>query len=178
MSKIKKIVIIVIIIIILIISFLLLINRSSSYNYIYDNTFIEEDTSIGRNLYIVSKTGNINTKSKNYKKVIDEKISDVLKQEIDFENMIIIYNPYDNNKDSIRLYFITNYNVKVNYKLTNPSKSSDYFTTIGKKYTTQHEYELSGIVLGEKNKLEVELRDKENKLIGTNVVELDFSNVK
>lgn len=178
MSRRKKLVIIISIIIILGVSFLLLINRSSSYNYIFNNVFIEEDTSIGRNLYIVSKIGNINTKSKNYKKVIDEKINDVLKQEIDFENMIIIYNPYDNNKNSIRLYFITNYNVKVNYKLTNPSKSSDYFTTIGKKYTTQHEYELSGIVLGEKNKLEVELRDKGNKLIGTNVVELDFSSVK
>ncbi len=178
MSKRKKLIIIISIIIILAILFLLLINRSSSYNYISNNIFIEEDTSIGRNLYIVSKPHRINTKSKNYRKVIDEKISDVLKQEIDFENMIIIYNPYDDDKNSIRLYFITNYNVKVNYKLTHSSKSSDYFTNIGKKYTTQHKYEISDIVLGEKNRLEVELRDKENKLIGTNAVELDFSNVK
>ncbi len=168
---------IVSIIIILVIFFLLLINRPNSYNYIYNNVFIEEDTNIGRNLYIVSKPDKIDTKSKNYKKVIDEKINDVLKQEIDFENMIIIYNPYDTNKNSIRLYFITNDKVRVNYRLTINNNRTD-FVNIGDKYTTQHKYEISNVVLGTTNILEVELRDKENKLIGTNKVELNFSSVK
>ena len=126
-------------IIVLIILCIFFINRTNSYNYIYKNVSLEEDTSIGTNLYVVSKNDKIDTKSKNYKKVIDDKISDVLKQEIDFENMIIIYNPYDTNKNSVKLYFITNYDVIVNYKLTVNDNLSD-FSNIGNNYTTQHEY--------------------------------------
>lgn len=164
-------------IIVLIILCIFFINRTNSYNYIYKNVSLEEDTSIGTNLYVVSKNDKIDTKSKNYKKVIDDKISDVLKQEIDFENMIIIYDPYDTNKNSVKLYFITNYDVIVNYKLTVNDNLSD-FSNIGNNYTTQHEYEIKDIVLGEVNVLTFELRDKEDNLIGTNKVTLNFSNVK
>lgn len=164
-------------IIVLIILCIFFINRTNSYNYIYKNVSLEEDTSIGTNLYVVSKNDKIDTKSKNYKKVIDDKISDVLKQEIDFENMIIIYNPYDTNKNSVKLYFITNYDVIVNYKLTVNDNLYD-FIRLGNSYTTQHEYEIKDIVLGEVNVLTFELRDKDNSLIGTNKVTLNFSNVK
>ncbi len=171
----KKILIILLIIIILVILCLLLINKSNSYKYIDNNVSIEEDTNIG--LYVVSKNNKIDTKSKNYKKVIDNKINDILKQEIDIENMIIIYNPYDTNKNSIKIYFITNYDVITNYKLTVNNNTSD-FINLGSNYTTQHKYEISNIVLGEINKLEFEVRDRENNVIDTKTVELDFRSVK
>ena len=171
----KKLLVILLIIVVLVIIILLFINNRNSYKYIYDNVLIEEDSNIG--LYIVDKNKKIDTKNKNYKKVVDNKINDILKQEIDIENMILIYNPYDTNKNSIKIYFITNYDVITNYKLTVNGNTSD-FTSLGSNYTTQHEYEIDNIVLGEVNKLEFEVRDRENKLIDTKIVELDFRNVK
>lgn len=176
-KNVKLIIVILVSVIIMGLLYLLFNNRINSYNYIYKNISIEEDTNIGTNFYVVNKGKSINTKSRQYKKVMDKQIDELLKQEIDFENMIILYNPYDTNKYSIRLYFITNYDVRVNYKLTTNKIKND-FTLLGYNYTTQHRYEISDISLGTTNILEFELRDKDNKLRGTNKIELNLSNIK
>ena len=94
----KKVLIIILIIVLIIFSYFIIhkINLGN-YNYLSNHISFIEDNSICSGCYIVKKSKDISINNKYYKRIIDEQIKDVLKQEIDFDNTIFIYNPYGNN---------------------------------------------------------------------------------
>ena len=113
----KKIIISVISILVLTVIFFILYNIGyDNYKANNDIMFVE-DKKVCSNCYVVKKDENTDTKNIYYKKLVNENIDEVLKQEIDFDNMVLLYNPYDNNKKQIEIYFKTHKEVSEGHVL-------------------------------------------------------------
>ena len=157
----KKIIISVISILVLTVIFFILYNIGyDNYKANNDIMFVE-DKKVCSNCYVVKKDENTDTKNIYYKKLVNENIDEVLKQEIDFDNMVLLYNPYDNNKKQIEIYFKTHKEVSV--KVTVNRKEKVLYK--GYAHKDIHYYVINGLKPNSKNKFKIELIDKNNNIV-------------
>lgn len=178
-KKLKKILLIILIIIFIFV-LCLLINKAyeekmkdniNNMSWLRKNVSISENLSIGKNVLSVNKHDEINVYSDSYQTVINEKIND-LKNEGNYtlEDPLLIYNAYGTNSSSINIYFNTDKESHLKYTVNCDDKDiNDYTKTLYNGYinnlTTNHEYQITGLVAGKKQDVTFELYDKDNNII-------------
>ena len=143
-------------------------------SWLRKNVSITKNYHIGSNILSVNKTDKINIYSDAYRKVIDEKISELTSKDYSVNNPLMIYNAYGTNTNSLNIYFYTNDYVKVSYSIM-VDNYSNFEETLNNEYSKEHKYQLIGFVMGFKNTLKVTL-ENENGSKNSYTFELDFSN--
>lgn len=113
------------------------------------------------------KDKHITTYNTLFQEEIDNKINNLLKtNNYTIDNPLMIYNPYSTNTNSINLYFNTDTEEELSYKI-----EVDGFNTFERtlkntgedNYTKTHSYQLIGFIMGYNNKLTLTLKNKDNK---------------
>lgn len=116
----------------------------------------------------------------NYQKVVTSKVNKKIKNGLD--KALIIYNPYGTNTLSLNMYFNTDEKSYVRYNIhVDDEKISDYSATLNNdgegNLTTNHQYQIIGLVAGMQNEITIELLDDNDKVIDTRVIEIDVKEI-
>ncbi len=135
-------------------------------NWIKNNTSIIK-TNINEYTYSTMKDKHITTYNTLFQEEIDNKINDLLKtNNYTIDNPLMIYNPYSTNTNSINLYFNTDTEEELSYKIEVDGFNSFERTlknTGEDNYTKTHSYQLIGFIMGYNNKLTLTLKNKDNE---------------
>ena len=135
----KKKIVKIIVIILLSITFCIIINKLynkslkskiNDVSWLRKNVSITKNYMLGDNILSVNKLSSIDIYSDNYRKIIDEKISELTSKKYDFSSPLLIYNPYGTNSSGINIYFNTEEESYITYKIkVNNSDINDYTNT-------------------------------------------------
>lgn len=141
-------------------------NNLNNKNWIKNNTSIIK-TNINEYTYSTMKDKHITTYNTLFQEEIDNKINDLLKtNNYTIDNPLMIYNPYSTNTNSINLYFNTDTEEELSYKIEVDGFNSFERTlknTGEDNYTKTHSYQLIGFIMGYNNKLTLTLKNKDNE---------------
>lgn len=159
----KKFIISVILVILILLSGVLAFSLSkkiakdnlNNIEWLRKHTVIKLDKSFGNDIYAVSKNKNISIYNLKYQKVINEKITDLLKA--NKKDYVVIYNPYGTNELSINIYFKNNDIKDINYTISSDDKNIKDFS---KELAVQKDisaYQLIGLTPQSKNKISIDM---------------------
>ena len=141
-------------------------NNLNNKNWIKNNTSVIK-TNMNEYTYSTMKDKHITTYNTLFQEEIDNKINDLLKtNNYTIDNPLMIYNPYSTNTNSINLYFNTDTEEELSYKIEVDGFSSFERTlknTGEDNYTKTHSYQLIGFIMGYNNKLTLTLKNKDNE---------------
>lgn len=151
-------------------------------DWLADNVKISKDSTLGKNIYSVSKPTEVEIFDMVYQEVIQDKLDVLLEDEYTFENPLMIYNPYGTNTLGLNIYFSTDEVAKVRYTIHVDDKDiEDFSRTLSNgeedNVTTNHQYQLIGFIAGEKNDVVLELLDRDGEKIATKEFTVDLSDV-
>ncbi len=152
-------------------------------SWLTENVSVAKDSSLGKNIYAVNKPDEIEIFDMNYQEVIQNKLDVLLENEYSFEQPLFIYNLYGTNILGLNVYFSSNEGSEVRYTIHVDDKDiNDFSKTLSNSASSHsknnHQYQLIGLVAGEKNQVTLELVDKNGKVIKTNEFTVDLSLVK
>ena len=152
-------------------------------DWLDDNVKIAKDSSLGKNIYSVSKPDEVEIFDMVYQEVIQDKLDVLLEDDYTFEKPLIIYNPYGTNTLGFNIYFTTKEKAELKYTIhVNDKDIEDFSRTLsnGEKdnLTTNHQYQLIGFIPGEENEVTLTLLDEDGKEIATKEFTVDLTNVK
>ncbi len=152
-------------------------------DWLDDNVKIAKNSSLGKNIYSVSKPDEVEIFDMVYQEVIQDKLDDLLEDDYTFEKPLMIYNPYGTNTLGFNIYFTTKEKAELKYTIhVNDKDIEDFSRTLsnGEKdnLTTNHQYQLIGFIPGEENEVTLTLLDEDGKEIATKKFTVDLTNVK
>lgn len=152
-------------------------------DWLDDNVKIAKNSSLGKNIYSVSKPDEVEIFDMVYQEVIQDKLDVLLEDDYTFEKPLIIYNPYGTNTLGFNIYFTTKEKAELKYTIhVNDKDIEDFSRTLsnGEKdnLTTNHQYQLIGFIPGEENEVTLTLLDEDGKEIATKKFTVDLTNVK
>ena len=152
-------------------------------DWLDDNVKIAKNSSLGKNIYSVSKPDEVEIFDMVYQEVIQDKLDDLLEDDYTFEKPLMIYNPYGTNTLGFNIYFTTKEKAELKYTIhVNDKDIEDFSRTLsnGEKdnLTTNHQYQLIGFIPGEENEVTLTLLDEDGKEIATKEFTVDLTNVK
>ena len=152
-------------------------------DWLDDNVKIAKNSSLGKNIYSVSKPDEVEIFDMVYQEVIQDKLDVLLEDDYTFEKPLIIYNPYGTNTLGFNIYFTTKEKAELKYTIHVDDKDiEDFSRTLsnGEKdnLTTNHQYQLIGFIPGEENEVTLTLLDEDGKEIATKKFTVDLTNVK
>lgn len=152
-------------------------------DWLDDNVKIAKNSSLGKNIYSVSKPDEVEIFDMVYQEVIQDKLDVLLEDDYTFEKPLIIYNPYGTNTLGFNIYFTTKEKAELKYTIhVNDKDIEDFSRTLsnGEKdnLTTNHQYQLIGFIPGEENEVTLTLLDEDGKEIATKEFTVDLTNVK
>lgn len=150
-------------------------SKINNVSYLRKNVSITKDYMLGDNVLSVNKVSDIDIYSENYRKVIDEKINKLTNKTYDFSSPLLIYNPYGTNSSGINIYFNTKEKSYITYKIkVSNSNIKDYVNTPKNdgynNLTKNHKYQITGLVAGKNQIIEINLYNKDGKKIKTNKI--------
>ena len=151
-------------------------------DWLADNVKISKDSSLGKNIYSVSKPDAVEIFDMVYQEVVQDKLDVLLEDEYTFEDPLMIYNPYGTNTLGLNIYFSTDEVAKVRYTIhVDDEDIEDFSRTLSNgeddNVTTNHQYQLIGFIAGEENEVKLELLDRDGEEIATKEFTVDLSNV-
>jgi len=129
-----------------------------SLSWVRENVSISLNGDFGENIYSVSKDDSILPYNENYRTVMDELMEELNSEAYAMDEPLIIYNPYGTNNLSVNVYFTTAVDSKVSYVVSvDDSDIPDYSQTLYNEgednYTTEHSYQIIGLVPGYDNEI-------------------------
>ncbi len=149
--------------------------------WVRENTTVELSDNLGENIYEVIKNDNILPYNSNYQEVIDEKITKLLENEYTFDEPLLILNPYGTNNLGLNVYFTTEEELKITYTISVDNDNIPDFTKTlnngtDSDYTTEHSYQIIGLVPGEINTIKITGKNKDSEKV-TNTFTIDMTSV-
>lgn len=152
-------------------------------DWLDDNVKIAKNSSLGKNIYSVSKPDEVEIFDMVYQEVIQDKLDVLLEDDYTFEKPLIIYNPYGTNTLGFNIYFTTKEKAELKYTIhVNDKDIEDFSRTLSNgerdNLTTTHQYQLIGFIPGEENEVTLTLLDEDGKEIATKKFTVDLTNVK
>lgn len=129
--------------------------EESSINFDADNVI--EDAEI---LTLSDETNVKTIYTTEFQDDIYNQIEDLKSTDYTFASPLIIANPYCTNTTSLYVYFNTDTSVEISYTITTEGYSDFSYTTSG-GYSTEHEYQLIGLVGGAVNLVTLTATDED-----------------
>lgn len=153
------------------------------YEWLSRNVSIKIDDNLGKGIYSISKSKDIDIYHANYQKVISEKLKNLLSDNGSFSNMKLIYNPYGTNTLSFNVYFETDIETSLSYTIhVDSDKIGDFSRTLynsgNNNLTKNHSYQLIGFVPGYVNNLKLILNDHNGNVVEEKNIQIDLTKVK
>lgn len=188
MKIVKKIVFGLVILAVIIILFFVI--KRIYNNWIKQNlkskTWISEHVALskseyGNAIYTISKNKNISIFNSLYQEVVNEKINEMNNKKNTFKTPLIIYNPYGTNKLSFNIYFNTDEESKLVYKISVDGYvdfSSELNNEKENNLTKEHSYQLIGFIPGKINHLSLVLKNKNDDIIDEQTIDIDMTSIK
>lgn len=141
------------------------------------------NSSIGKNIYTVSKSEDIDIYNENYRKVVDKKYENIDKKDYTFEKPLVIHNLYGTNALSLNIFFNSEEETYLKYYVSVDDKKVNDFSRVlkndGKNNLTKtHEYQIIGLVPGYKNTITLKLKDKTSKTLKEKQIVIDLTELK
>lgn len=158
-----------------------LISLTENKKWVESHTSIILDSNIGNNVYTTKRNKYIEIYNNLYQNSIDKKIDKLLaKNSYTPVSPLMIYNPYSTNANSVNIYFTTEEESTITYKIDVDGYNS--FTRTLKNggednYTKKHSYQLIGFIMGYENKLTITAKTKNQKVVKYKF-NLNFKNYK
>lgn len=155
-----------------------MVYKEGSMKWYQSKITIATSKSMGENIQEVSCSHKAcSIYDQNYQTVVDQKISKRLKESYTFDRPLLIYNAYGTNTTGIQMYFKTTTKVKVAYAIHVADDTiADYSNTLyagsDKEYTTDHQYQLIGLVPNMKNEVTLTLINDKDEVIDTKVLSI------
>ncbi len=132
---------------------------------------------INNNVYTVEKNKNIIVYNMLYQKNVTKKINAMIKtNNYNSNNLLMIYNPYGTNTNSINVYYkeknveLSSYKIEVN-------GYSEFENELVQSNSNIHSYELIGFIMGKKNTLTLTFTNKNGETRNKKYI-LDFTKYK
>ena len=152
-------------------------------DWLAKNIKISKNTSLGKNIYSVTRPSEAEVFDIVYQDVIQDKLDVLLEDEYTFENPLMIYNLYGTNTLGLNLYFSTEEKAEVRYTIHVDDKDIDDFSRTlfnggEDNLTENHQYQIIGLIAGEVNEVTLELLDKDGEEIATKEFSVDLTGVK
>lgn len=143
---------------------------------------ITKNSNLGKNIYSVNRPADVKIFDMVYQEVLQEKVDILLENNYSFSNPLMIYNLYGTNTLGLNIYFKTEDECELSYTIHVDNKEiPDFSKTLDNdsfnNLTKNHQYQLIGFVPGLKNKVTLELKDKDGKVIDTKKFTLDLTGV-
>lgn len=143
---------------------------------------ITKNSNLGKNIYSVNRPADVKIFDMVYQEVLQEKVDILLENNYSFSNPLMIYNLYGTNTLGLNIYFKTEDECELSYTIHVDNKEiPDFSKTLDNdsfnNLTKNHQYQLIGFVPGLKNKVTLELKDKDGKVIDTKKFTLDLTEV-
>ncbi len=149
-------------------------------NWVYEHVRLSK-SDYGDHIDWVEKDEDIQIFNPYYQQAVTKKIQEKEEKAPDFKNSYMIYNPYGTNKNSINIYFKTEENLSLEYTV-HVEGFQDFTRTLKNEgennLTTDHAYQLIGLIVGKKNKLTLKLLNENQEEVDQKEVEIDLSDVK
>lgn len=141
------------------------------------------NSSMGKNIYTVSKSEDIDIYNENYRKVVDKKYENIDKKDYTFEKPLVIHNLYGTNALSLNIFFNSEEETYLKYYVSVDDKKVNDFSRVlkndGKNNLTKtHEYQIIGLVPGYKNTITLKLKDKTSKTLKEKQIVIDLTELK
>ncbi len=151
--------------------------------WLKNNIEITKDKTIGNDIYSVTKSSNIDIYNVTYQEAVQSKLDVLLENEYTFENPLMIYNLYGTNTLGLNLYFKTDVMSKVSYTIHVDDKDiNDFSRTLSNNQennlTTNHQYQIIGLIPGMINEVKLELKNENEEVIATKEFNIDLSTIK
>ena len=129
-----------------------------SLSWVRENVSISLNGDYGDNVYSVSKDDSILPYNENYRIVIDELMGELTSEDYAMDEPLIIYNPYGTNQLCVNFYFTSAVDSEVSYTVSVDDEDiPDYSQTLYNEgednYTTEHSYQIIGLVPGYENEV-------------------------
>lgn len=138
----------------------ILIKNLEDINWIRKNVNISLSKTLGNDIYEVEKNENISIFNMLYQSVIDEKIEYLFDESYNFDSPLMILNPYGTNNLGLNIYFTTEKEMEISYTISVENEDIANFSRVlnndkNENYTTDHSYQIIGLVPGEINNIEL-----------------------
>lgn len=151
-------------------------------DWIRDNVNISLSETLGEDIYAVEKDKNISIFSDLYQSVIDEKIYNLSGSNYELSNPLMILNPYGTNNLGLNVYFTTEEEMEISYIVSvSNDEISDYSNILNNdeedNYTTDHAYQIIGLVPEEINNIELIGTTKEGQIEKVSFT-IDMTNIE
>lgn len=150
--------------------------------WIEEHVEITSDNTYGDDIYSVSKHERIEAWNMKYQEVIDEKLDDIIDDSYTLSYPFVIYNPYGTNNLGVNIYFNTEEAMEISYTISVanediPNYSNTLNNDVSGNYTTEHAYQIIGLVPGEKNVIDLVGKTKDGEEI-TSTIFFDATDVE
>ena len=101
-----------------------------------------------------------------YQTYLDMQVENKKKDDYTLNNPLILENPYQTSTTSLYLYFHTDEKVKISYTI-HADGVEDFSKELYGDYTTEHEYQLIGLVPRKNNTITLTAKNENNEIIDT-----------
>lgn len=166
----KKIVYISIVLLLILIGYFFFNTNNS--DFIYKHVLVTHNNSYGDSIYSIYKDKRIDSSEVEYRNVVDNKIKEILDNSYTLKYPLVIYNPYDEDKLSIGVYFNTEEDLKISYEVTTSDGSyKDEFD----HYNKRHAYMIK-IIPGSRNVIDL-VGVSKNKKEFSSTIFFDATNI-
>ena len=150
-------------------------------DWIRGNVSLDLDSTLGSNIYSVTREEHISIYNMKYQQVVGEYL-DALLNDTDYtmEDPLIVFNPYGTNNLGANIYFDTEEEALVSYTISvEEDDISDFQRNLKNSsednYTTNHSYQLIGFVPGYLNHVRLEAKNRDGDVIATKEFTVDLS---
>ena len=151
-------------------------------DWLADNVSITKNDTLGENIYSVNRPAAVEVFDMVYQDVVQDKLDVLLEDDYTFDNPLMIYNLYGTNTLGLNLYFSTEEEAQLSYTIhVDDNDIADFSRTLSNgedgNVTTNHAYQMIGLITGEVNEVSLVLENEDGEEIDSKEITVDLTDI-
>ena len=151
-------------------------------DWLADNVSITKNDTLGENIYSVNRPVAVEVFDMVYQDVVQDKLDVLLEDDYTFDNPLMIYNLYGTNTLGLNLYFSTEEEAQLSYTIhVDDNDIADFSRTLSNgedgNVTTNHAYQMIGLITGEVNEVSLVLENEDGEEIDSKEITVDLTDI-
>ena len=150
--------------------------------WLANNVSITKNDTLGENIYSVNRPAAVEVFDMVYQDVVQDKLDVLLEDDYTFDNPLMIYNLYGTNTLGLNLYFFTEEEAQLSYTIhVDDNDIADFSRTLSNEedgnVTTNHAYQMIGLITGEVNEVSLVLENEDGEEIDSKEITVDLTDI-